>query len=341
MVAPRLVTRTIGLDAPQDWARALDGIAVAPAHSLGYNAAMALASGQELRLFVAEGEGARAICPIAERRFSGSRDLVTPYGFGGFVGRGRLDDLPRAWRSFAEAEGFTSGYLGLHPLLAPRDLDWGADAVSGALVYLIDLASDREALIGAMSSRRRTSLRRWLAEVTVISERAALTEAFVALYPLSMARLGAASVYQFGEAALRRLSAEDSIVLLGALSDSGEIEAVAMTALASGCAEYLFFASVEGCRDHSAGLIWLTMVAAKKAGCSWFNLGGGIRPNDGVAEFKRRFGATPRETLALKQIYRSADFARLCRASGFSQAIADGGRGGYFPPYYAAATRAS
>jgi hypothetical protein len=59
------------------------------------------------------------------------------------------------------------------------------------------------------------------------------------------------------------------------------------------------------------------------------NLGGGIRPGDGVAQFKQRFGPKTLPLRSIKQVYQPETFSRLC-----GEVKADpNGRHDYFPPY--------
>jgi hypothetical protein len=59
------------------------------------------------------------------------------------------------------------------------------------------------------------------------------------------------------------------------------------------------------------------------------NLGGGVVPGDGIAEFKARFGTSRAPLSALAQVYQPDVFARLCADAG----VDPDDRSGYFPPY--------
>ncbi len=329
-------TRLIGLDEPELWRAALATVPHAIAHDLAFRTA--LDSGRDDAksfLFVAENGHGKAVCPILERPLTQpSRscvDIATPYGFGGFVGVGDLSGLDQAWRDFAKARGYVAGYLAQHPTLACDGIGEAPERFDSAPVYLLDLRPEENDIIAGMSKRRRPSLRRWLAETELVTERAELVEAFVRLYPIHMSRLGAASVYFFGDAALRRMAELENVVLFGARDEAGEIEAVSMTAATAPCADYLFFAANQDARDHSVGLIWCGMREAKARGAQCINLGGAIREGDGVGEFKRRFGATLTPTACLKQVYDVAAYDALCD----EKACDAGNRDGYFPAYRA------
>ncbi len=325
-------TRTITLDDPELWAAELQDVPHSIAHDPAFRAALDRGRDDVTSLlFIAENDDGKALCPILERSVEGHLDIATPYGFGGFVGRGDLNGLDSAWREFSKHRGYVAGYLAQHPSLACSDVGAADERFDSSPVYLLDLRPEEEAIIAGMSRRRRPSLRRWLAEVEVVEDRAELVDAFVRLYPPHMSRLGAASVYFFGDDALRRMAELDDVVLFGARNDAGEIEAVSMVAATPPCADYLFFAATEDARDHSVGLIWCGLREARRRGADWVNLGGAIREGDGVGEFKRRFGATLTSTTCLKQIYDQSTYHTLCAEKSRNP----DDRSGYFPAYRA------
>ena len=62
--------------------------------------AMSLTTRHRTFLYHFETNGARIICPIAERRYAGQVDIVTPYGFSGFAGVGQSMEFSQAWLRF-------------------------------------------------------------------------------------------------------------------------------------------------------------------------------------------------------------------------------------------------
>jgi hypothetical protein len=93
--------------------------------------------------------------------------------------------------------------------------------------------------------------------------------------------------------------------------------------------DYLFGVALPEGRRHAARLLWCGIERLRSLGVPALNLGGGSRPGDGIAEFKRRFGAREVPLVALREVYRPDTFQALCRAAG-----AEPGGGGYFPPYH-------
>jgi hypothetical protein len=85
----------------------------------------------------------------------------------------------------------------------------------------------------------------------------------------------------------------------------------------------------EAGRAHAFTLLWNGALRLQDEGVPFLNLGGGIREGDGLAQFKRRFGAEQRPFLALRQIYDTERYQALCAAANV---VADR-RDGYFPAY--------
>ena len=108
-----------------------------------------------------------------------------------------------------------------------------------------------------------------------------------------------------------------------------EVQAVCVFGYTPYVAEYLFGVSAPEGRRHSAALLWHGAMRLRSLGIPRLNLGGGIHRGDGVADFKRRFGAARRALGSLRQVYDPERFEELCRRAG----VDPSDRAGYFPPY--------
>jgi hypothetical protein len=117
-------------------------------------------------------------------------------------------------------------------------------------------------------------------------------------------------------------------LLVGA--GDGQLESVAAFGYTAHAGDYLFGVSRPGGERHSARLVWWGIERLRELGVASLNLGGGIRPGDDVAEFKRRFGAAEKPLASLCQVYRREAYERLCAKAGVSP-----GSSGWFPPYRA------
>jgi len=320
--------RRIPLTDPDDWRAALDGVPHAFAHTWGSCQAMQRTSGLETFLYRYEAHGVRVVCPFAIRRFRGAPDLLTPYGFSGFVGTGACPDFPARWAAYAAESGFVCGYVGLNPVLGGGWYD-AADAVAFNSAFLLDL-DDEAAMFARLSANRRRQVREWVrGGVAVVTDRARCAAFFAEHLRAFLDERRAARIYYLSAATLDALFALDDVLLLGAEVD-GRLEAVSVFAHTPHVGDYLFNVSVPEGRRHSAPLIWEGALRLRARGIPVLNLGGGIRPGDGVAEFKSRFGPREVPLRSLRQIYDAPAFHRLCREAGV-----DASGSGYFPPYHA------
>ena len=73
-------------------------------------------TGLETYLYSLQTDGVQIVCPVSERTCRGYTDIVTPYGFSGFVGNGDSPEFSRRWVTFVKLKGYVCGYINLNPL---------------------------------------------------------------------------------------------------------------------------------------------------------------------------------------------------------------------------------
>jgi GNAT acetyltransferase-like protein len=320
--------RLIPLEARDEWTRALDGVPHAFAHSWESCHAMHLSTGHATMLYVFERDGARVVCPIAERVFDGATDVVTPYGFSGFTSSAELPGFPAAWRAFAADRGWVCGYIALHPVLERASLYDPRDAVHRTELYLLDIA-DEAAMYARLSENRRRELKAWNTDgAELVTDREPLAAFVLAEHDAFFTARGAGSAYRLGSDTWRALFAAENVVLLG-IRLAGRIVAVSIFGVAPGVAEYLFNVSVDDGRRFGAPLIWEGVRRLRARGLAVLDLGGGVQPGDGVARFKQRFGARRVPFTTLRQVYDPERYRALCDGA----AVDPADRAGFFPPY--------
>src|SRR5918997_1595592 len=108
--------KCISLDSPSEWREALIGIEHAFAHTWESCYAMQLTTSLDTYLYCFEADDVRIVCPISERSFEGYIDIVTPYGFSGFVGNENCSEFSHYWTDFVEQRDCICGYIGLNPI---------------------------------------------------------------------------------------------------------------------------------------------------------------------------------------------------------------------------------
>jgi hypothetical protein len=197
------------------------------------------------------------------------------------------------------------------------------EAKPGNEVFVLDIGArpPREGFSRTVERRIRAAE---ALGVRLVEERDRLAEAFVRLYPDAMRHSGAA--YSLPPAALDALARAPDVVALGA-ELNGSIELVLLYPTTAMRAEsFLQAGSTEG-RNLAAWLYWQMMERLRAQGVRWLNLGGGVRPGDGIAQLKAWLGGVPRPLHALRLVHDEAAYAALCTAAG-----ADPG-GRWFPAY--------
>jgi hypothetical protein len=97
--------------------------------------------------------------------------------------------------------------------------------------------------------------------------------------------------------------------------------------VAGGHAESQLLATTATGRRFTAWLIRHAVSRLRDLGVHTLNLGGGMRPNDGLETFKRRLGARAVPLRAVHQVYDEPAYRELCRRAGREPSEA------WFPAY--------
>jgi hypothetical protein len=319
------------------WAEALAQLPHGHAHTRGFCQAVQLTSRCPTHLYRYESGSARVVCPLAERDYEGHVDVVTPYGFGGFAMGGACRDFADDWAEFARSRGWVCGYVALNPQFGDAGGFAEDEVHAHTSVYVMDLRGTEAEVRARLSQNRRRQLRDWpAAEASLEQDRGRLTEFLLAAYAEFFARRGAGAATDLSRETMAAIAALDDVLIVGA--GDAEVESVALFGHTQHGADYLFNVSVPGGERHAVHLIWWAVQRLRALGVESLNLGGGVRPGDDLAEFKRRFGAAELPLTSLRQVYRADVYEELCRKAGVTSE-----RAGWFPPYRAsgAATRSA
>jgi hypothetical protein len=321
----------ISLESPVEWKNALQGIKHGFAHTWENCYAMRLTTGFRTYLYCFETENVRIVCPIAEREFEGRVDIVTPFGLSGFVGNSDYVDFPRHWREFVRRRDYVCGYISLNPIFENSTYFLADELCSYNNIYVLDLTRSREELFAKLSKGRKGQLKESEKTSKLVLDKQALMDFFLANYLDFFAQKRATAAYAFAPATIETLLALNQVVLVGAGSRE-KIEAATVFTYSRFAADYLFNISRPEGRRHSVALLWHGVNHFKSIGIPRLNLGGGVRANDSLAQFKQRFGGSKLSLNSLKQIYDPVAYKDLCDRAG----VASMDKTGYFPAYRAA-----
>jgi hypothetical protein len=315
---------------PPAWEAALAGIPHPHAHTHPHVAAFQASSPDEAFLYVHRDADriVNVACPIALRGDLHEVDVYTPYGFGGFAAARSVPGFAAEWRAFAGSNGWVASYVFQNPLLV-SDLGFPSDAfVPVGACYVLDLSEPVDRLLARASPRRRAELRRWdRTEHDLTTDPDEVVSFLVAEAPAFFEARGAAAVYRLSDATWVELMSSRTVWCVAA-REEGRVVAASVFGESCGMVDYLFGISRPGAAANSAPLIWEAVTHFAGAGASTLNLGGGIKPGDGVAEFKRRFGPCELMFTSGRFVHRPDAFRDLCRRAGVAEEP-----DGFFPPY--------
>jgi hypothetical protein len=323
--------RWIGLHSQTDWTAALASIPHTFAHTWDYCAAMQASASGAVWLYEVETDAGRVVCPLVERSFGGAVDVVTPYGFSGFVSQDPVDGptVSTAFRRSASERGYVSGYLVQNPALASSIRFPPTETSQDKSVYVWDLGPPVEALYADLHANRRRQLRDHERVASrLVTDRGRLAAFLIDSHPDFFTRRQATSTHGLTAASISRLARLDNVHIVG-VEDDGQLTAASMFGHAPSGGDYLYNVSTPAGREHSAALVWSGALHLKSMGVPHLNLGGGLVEGDGIADFKRRFGARRLPAPVLKQVYDGSAYVDLCRRVG----VDPNDRAGYFPAY--------
>lgn len=328
------VHRLIPVSQPEEWRKAVSGMPVFPAHTWEYCSAIAKSCDGEVFLYTGSGEDFKVCCPVQIRmKEDGYRDVVSPFGFGGIIAEPscvKEEDLSREWKTFWKEMGFVTAYIMQHPLLQLDQGVWG-ESVSfhPNNVYLIDLSLSLEDLWCRMCSTHRYEIRKMRKDrgITVTMDKTELVDDFVSLYQQTVRRVRPSKVYHFRRDTLRALALSPGSLLIG-VKERGRVESAGLFVYTHKCGEYLLMGSSYEGRRFSRLVIWCAIETLKEMGVQYLHLGGGVRRDDNLELFKRRFGGTRLRPQVIKQIFRRDYYDYL--VSKYARGVCNN----YFPPYW-------
>jgi hypothetical protein len=304
-------------------------------HRSDYNEAMAASSGLAVSLHVFEDHGKSVIIPLAEReRETGYKDIVSPYGFAGFGGDQDLlhsRKLHQAFYDMCGHEKYVGAYIMQHPRFSlPREI-WDKDIEEKRNVFIIDLTRNNDELWKSLSQSHRYELKKLerAQKITLVTDKARLAAGFEKLYQETLCRINASSTYFFTEETMDILMNAPEVDLIGVEEGDVLVAASLFLSTKKDVEYYLNAATHEG-RKYARYIVWFAMNYFKKEGKHCLHLGGGIRNNDTLEAFKRRFGGKGTKAQTIKAVFDEAAYNYLC-----GKYVAEGSLcTDYFPAYW-------
>jgi hypothetical protein len=311
-----------------EWNESLIDIPHSFTHTHEYCEAIYITKNQNTFLFVYENEGIKIVCPLTERSFSGYVDITKTNGISGFTGNGFHRDFYDAWEDFIFKKNYVTGYLSLYPLFSDTSIFPVSDQYHNINMFLLDISVSLESMLTRMSRNRKREFRKWQ-EIsdTLVIEKKQLFNFYKDHYKTFLESKNASKHYYFSPATLRYLFKSDNVFGVGITRNHRMVAAI-IFARSPYAGDALMYCALPG-ENHDASLMyWDGIIKLKKAGIPVFNFGGAI--NNGLINFKKRFGTIQKPLIAVKQIYNIDMYRKLCKESK----INPDNLSGYFPPYH-------
>lgn len=318
----------------------------------GYGVAAAIAEAGEWR--VAYGQHT-IMCPYVQRRLDdGGCDAVSPYGYSGvYLSPGCSPaELAHFWSSAVD-HWRECGLVTMFLRFSPLDVA-SVDAMLSLGVVEMTRRSDTISVpvnLGAkqvwarMAGRSRTAIRKartaGLDGVIRPASAADLTagSAFRRIYEQTMARVGSAPEYLFPDVYYRLLAEglRKHLLITEVRDPAGTIVATALVLRHRDRVHYHLAGSDQAAARNGANnlLLWTILEWAAESGCGVVHLGGGVRADDGLFQFKQSFGGTRTPFWTGSVVLDHARYQALLveRARELGRCVDDLHRSGYFPAY--------
>ncbi len=322
--------RLVPLSDRTEWDRALIGIPHSFAHTWESSHAMHLTHGLDTYLYTYNDGNIRIVCPICERYYRGYKDVVTPFGFPGFVGTGPCPEFQSHWKRFSVQQQYVCGYFGINPILSDPSYFNPNDVYEYNKIFVFDLTLSVEELYANLLKGRKNQLNRWDEErLKITLDKQLLTDFFLDNYHDFIKSRNASSIYSFSLETLSAIVSGENSFLFG-IKENGRIIAVEVLVYTKYFGDSLFNISVDEGRRYGTILTWYALNYFKSIRVPYYNLGGGRHDNDSVAFYKKRFGTREFPLKGLKQVYDKNVYADLCK-----QVSADpDDKTGFFPPFH-------
>jgi hypothetical protein len=322
--------RLIPVSDENAWRRCLDRSRHTPAHTWDYCLSIAERTGFPVYLYECEDQSGRAICSLLERNYAGHVSVCTLPGFSGLTGEIGREVWLSQFREFANSHRWVCGYIGLHPIFAPAGMRDLPTYRSYNNVYVMDIQDSEDLIKSRMSQNRRRQLGEAdKAGLSINKDRAAVARFFKDnFFDFMLSKGVKLTHHELWPTTDRFLSAPNTI-LLGAGKSPAPIEAASVFGYTPDCADFWYGISKGDGAQFSTGLMWAAVRELRALGVPLLNLGGGIRPGDGVAGFKQRFGAVELELGSLQLVFQPELYSELCGSRKADN--------GYFPAYHAPA----
>ncbi|MHA7629333.1 GNAT family N-acetyltransferase [Corallococcus sp. M7] len=283
------------------------------------------AEGVTHTLVIEDGEGNAQRMPLVVRPIEGTpyHDAISPYGYPG----GRLDGLSEVSKDDVDWTGIGLVSLFVRDrVVGPRCFAGGTDRNE---VFLIDSRSPIEFQAEARRQMRRNTRLGYVSTCAPVREATPeAREGFKEVYRETMVRDEAHARYFFSDAYFEDLFSSSMAWLVTTRAPDGGIASSGIAVASDGVLHYYLggTANAHLSRSPAKNTIFEAMVELSIRLGLPLHLGGGVRPGDGLEQFKRSF-SNASSRLHTHEV--------ICEPSVYARLSAGREDTGFFPAYRA------
>lgn len=317
----------------EQWKAELENIPVSVYHMHSYCSSMAKTYKQEIYLLSVKLDKAQLICTYSIReKIAGYKEIYTPYGYGGVVTTGDVDEqlFISFWKKFGEENELVTAYLLNHPeYFFLKKWEWD-DLFDYHPVFLLDINQPEEILWKNMRKGHKYEIKQSQKkeELKISFEKTKLSSPAIKLYNQTIKRVNANKNYYFTNKTLEELIFSDNCLIAGIFIEE-KLETFVMMLFNKQCAEYFISAASYEGQKHTRLLIWHSINILKDKGINTLHLGGGVNVGDSLEAFKRRFGGVTHTLKTIKTIFSYDKYSLLCQTYNSTKET-----DGFFPSYW-------
>ncbi len=251
-------------------------------------------------------------------------EVSSAYGYGGPLVVGDPATVWAAfdpyWQQYCQRQGVVAELVRFHPLLNNHEgAPTGYTVTEVKANTAIDLSVPD--LWAQLHPNKRRDLRQAQAKDVIVTTEAAYLPQFQALYTASLQAKQAEALYYFGPnlfEMVERWLKTGQAWLLTALWHGAPVAGALFWVGPTRVSYFLAATTDAGKRLQASNLlVWEAALRAQARGCQHLLLGGGLRNDDDLARFKRRFA--PQGQVAYRlgtRIHHPERYARLSRPAG-------------------------
>jgi len=253
------------------------------------------------------------------------QDIYSPYGMDGIFlwGDNQIETILNL-NNYLKTKNFITYYQQTHP-----SYNFDTSLISSSrTVYVLNIQSHLQIIWNKLHNNHRYEISKIeKSNFNIIHDTHELSLSINKLYTSTLNRVNANEIYYFKNESLIKLISSPISYSIGIKTDC-DIDCILIFLIKDNWAEYYINASSDKGRSFTRFLIWQSIQHLKQIGIQYINLGGGVRDQDDLENFKKRFGGERANLNTINGITCKSEYQNLCNLFDIDT------ESNYFPPYW-------